>query len=282
MKVRLNIVSRWVLFALYLTALFTLPVAILGKYLGVGLGLVISATFLLLLQWKYEEKIFKKMNLQLLSAAESPELQNLVKELSRRLGLKAPRIAKLKSETLNIAAFGLRKRKTYLVLTEGLLSAANRPQLTALIGRELTAIWYGDCSLSSWFAQFLSLVESISSLPFSSQTNQRKKSHSFSQIIFQMFLVPFTLIPQHLLLGIRRSINLDLESLKLTQLPQELEESYRLLEASAARNSLRTHGSFSPLFLVPPTPVDPIAKLFFYPNLRINFKPTIEETREHT
>ncbi len=282
MKIAFNRFIRWGLFALYLTVLFTLPVTILGSYLGLGLGLTFSSLALFLLLFRGEEKVFKKLNLTHLSLAEAPEVHHLIKELSRRLNIPPPKIAKLKTESLNIGVFGLSRKKSVVILTEGLLKTMSRPQLSALLGRELTAIWYGDTFLSSWFSRFLAVIEQISLSHLLAKSSKGKRFYSLQWVLSQIIFLPIALIPQYLLLGIRRSTNLDLESLKLTQLPKDLAESYRLLEVSAPRNALRTPWSLSPLFLLPPTTLDPISKLIF--SEPYNSKPlaSLNKLRQYT
>jgi Zn-dependent protease with chaperone function len=260
----LNRYVRLGLFGLYLTVLFTLPVTLLGSYWGLVLGLLISILFLLSLSLGAEKKIFHLLKLTPLSVAEAPELQYTVKELSRRLQLQAPKIARLPSEALNIGVFGLRQKNCVLVLTDGLLKTAPREQLSALMARELTSIAFGDCMLSTWFSRFLSVLDLR--LPITAnpgKTLTAKSQYSILWLVKQMILLPLAIPPQYLLLGIRRNTNLDLNSLKISRLPRELEESYRLLEALAPRTSFKVPMSTCTLFLLPPTTTDPLSKFLF-------------------
>lgn len=258
-----NKYTLWGLFSLYVSLLFTLPFAILGNSFGLLLGMGLSACFLLALFSQAERKISHKLNLVPLSLAEAPEIYHAVKDYSRRLGIPPPQIEKLKSETLNLGVFGLTKKKSVLILTDGLLNTMTRAQISALIGRELTAIWHGDTCLATWFSRFLSLMEGVSVSKQHSKTLNRKHFYSLKWVVIQTILLPLALIPQYLLLTLRRTINLDLKSLKLTQLPQELAESYRLMEAMSSRTVFRSSLSTSPFFLLPPAPIDPLSKLLF-------------------
>lgn len=258
-----NKYTLWGLFALYVTLLFTLPFVILGNYLGLALGLGLSTFFLLGLFFKAESKTSHKLNLIPLSLAEAPEIYHAVKNYSSRLGIPPPKIEKLKSEALNLGVFGLTQKRSVLILTDGLLNTMTRAQISALIGRELTAIWHGDTCLATWFSRFLSLMEGLSISKQHSKTLNRKHFYSLKWVVVQTILLPLALVPQYLLLAIRRRTNLDLKSLKLTQLPQELAESYRLMEAMSSRSTFRSTLSTSPFFLLPPAPIDPLSKLLF-------------------
>jgi heat shock protein HtpX len=253
----------WCLFAIYVTLLFTLPFVILGSYLGLSLGLGLSACFLFTLFFRAEEKTSQKLNLVPLSLAEAPEIYHTVKNYSRRLGIPPPRIERLQTEALNIGVFGLSRRRSVLILTDGLLTTMTRAQISSLIGRELTAIWHGDTCLSTWFSRFLSLMEGLGVSQQPLKALNRKHSYSLRWVVVQTILLPLALLPQFLLLRIRRVNNLDLKSLKLTQLPQELAESFRLMEAMSSRLTFRITLSTTPFFLLPPAPTDPLSKLLF-------------------
>ncbi len=243
--------------------LFTFPVTILGRYAGLSFGCLLSVCFLSFLFFGSTQKISKKLNLEPLSVGESPEIHHAVKEFSRRLGLTPPKVTILRTPALNIGAFGLNKNRSTLIVTEGLLKTLSRAELTALIGRALCAIGYGDTLLVTWFSRFLAVLE-----PFSFSSNDRKSSHrnhfySLQWVLRQMVILPLALIPQYLLLNIRRSVNLDLKSINLTRLPKDLSESYRLLEAMLPRIACRVPFGTSPLFLTATTPADPLSQLLF-------------------
>lgn len=254
----LNIAVGWLLFALYLTLLCAIPFFILGNNWGGLIGITIAATILISLRFGAEKKVFARLSLKSLSIAESPETFHISEEFCRRLNIPEPQIAILKSDALNVGVFGLSRKHTLLILTDKLLTSVSRPQLAALIGRQLTAVYYGDTALSSWLVRFLSCLETLS-IP--SSFSKSKGLYSLRWVIARMIFLPLAILPEKFLLRIRHRINLDLESLKLTQLPTALAESYRLLEAASARNTLKAPASLSPIFLMPPQQSDPISKI---------------------
>ena len=243
--------------------LFTLPFTILGNIWGFGLGFMLAFLFLLAIYWRAEEKLSNRLGLVPISLAEEPEIHHTIKELSRRIGIVSPRLAKLRSEALNIGVFGLSNSRTTLIFTEGLLKTLSRSELCALIGRELTAVSYGDAFLSTWFSSFLNAIEVLSLSTKGSPYPHKKGNYSMNWVVRQMVFLPIAMVPQYLLLGIRKNINLDEVSLKLTKLPTALDESFRLLEAMAPRNTLKAPLSTAPLFLLPPVTMEPLSRLLF-------------------
>ncbi len=270
MKPLTHIYLIWSLFALYLTALFTFPVTILGSSLGLGIGLLVTFIFLLLLYFKAETSIAHKLNLTSMTEAEQPELYHIVRELSRRLQIPAPQLKRLNTKALTIGAYGLRKSKACIVISDGLLESISRGELSALLGREITAIWYGDTCLSTWFSRFLGALEILSFSRNIDRSFQLKRKYSLKWVLSQMVVLPLALIPKHLLLSVRRNVDLTRESIKLTHLSAELAESCRKLEANYQRKVFHTRLSLSPLFLISPVSMDPLSKLLFFDSFKTN------------
>ena len=277
-----NIYLNWLLFALYLVALFTFPITILGSYLGFALGATISLVFLFSLAIKAEEKIEAKLKLESLTVAEEPELYHTLNEFSRRLNIATPNLRLLKSEALTVGAYGLFRNSSYIIVSEGLLKAMNRPQMIALLARELTAIWYGDALLSTWLSRFFSALEFFSFQTQNRRTSHLKKRYSLNWVLSQIVFLPLALIPQFLLLRVRNQVNLSKESLKISHLPLELAESFRKIEASLHRKLFYAPLSLTPLFLVSPTSGDPISRLLFSEKLKQTLLNSLTEPAEQT
>jgi len=269
------------LFALYMVLFCCVPFVILGNPWGILLGFFGSVMLLFTLFYQADRKIFLQLSLEPLSRAEAPEIYHVLEKGCRRLNITEPSIARLKSEALNIGVFGLTQGRTFLIVTDGLLNKVNRSQLTALVGRELTSIYYGDSLLSSWLARFLGLLEKAS-LPSKTMSSKHRSFYSIRWVVTRMVFVPIAIIPETLLLKIRRKINLDMESIKLTRLPSELAESYRLIEASSARACLKAPVSLSPLFLASLHQSDPISKLIISHSSHSRLLDSIKELRQYS
>ena len=281
MKRSIKIILILLLFAVYVTLFCCIPFVILGNYWGILLGLFVSAMLLYTLYYQAERIFFSQLSLEPLTRAEAPELYHIIEQGCRRLKISEPSITRLKSDALNIGVFGLTQKRTFLIVTDGLLKTVTRTQLTALIGRELTSIYYGDSLLSSWFARFLGVLEHFSR---SSKTisSKQKSFYSIRWVMTRMIFLPIAIIPEALLLRVRRETNLDMESIKLTRLPTDLAECYRLIEASSARACLKAPASLSPLFLAPIHQSDPISKLIISHSSHSRLLNSIKELRYYS
>ncbi|MBM4317355.1 MAG: hypothetical protein FJ116_07725 [Deltaproteobacteria bacterium] len=258
-----NIWFSWGLFALYIFILFTFPITILGSYFGLIVGVVLSLAFLFFLFFGAKRAIESKLNLTPLTYAENPELHHSVLELSRRLSLPPLSLKLLKTEALTIGSYGLRKSDSHIILSQGLLNHMSRKELSALLARQLTAIWYGDTLLATWLSRLLFVLELVSFTKKTQRPNTVRSKYSLGWLVGQMIFMPLAMIPRYLLLSIRRHRNLNLESTKVSRLPAELAEALRKMEATAQRKVFHASLSMTPLFLNPPITQDPISKLLF-------------------
>lgn len=265
--------GRWSLFAAYLTVFTSFPLAILFEWTGLALGVSISASILLFMGVNAEKRIFIRLKLNELTIAEAPELYHTLGEYCRRLHLPTPRLAIMDSLALNIGSLGgsfggefgyNSKKKSYLILTTGLLKSCNRAEISALMGRELLSLHKGESALGTWLCQFLYFVEIVALRKSSPRTHQKLgRIYSFTLFLRQLCLLPLALFPKWLLMKASYSPELENAAAKLTQSPHALAEAYRQIKALSGRQVFRAPFNSRHLFLFPPPPQDPLARTLF-------------------
>lgn len=214
--------------------------------------------------------------------AEEPELNHALKELSRRLEMPVPSLKLIKTEAFTLGAYGLTKSRSSIIVSTGLIQNLNRTELVALLARELTAIWYGDTLLSTLLSRFLAAIEFFTLQHYVKRSNRSKRKYSFQWVILQLVFLPLALVPQFLLLRVRRKINLSKESIKVSHLPSELAEAFRKIEASRHRKSFFAPSSLAPLFLLPPYSEDPVSKLLFSELFKQSLLESLTQTVEQS
>jgi Zn-dependent protease with chaperone function len=251
---------RWILFALYLTLFFTFPLALLWDLTGVTLGALLAISFLFLTGYRGTERLAQRLRVAPLGAAEVPTVYAAVEEYCRRLKMDVPRLGIIETPAVNFAALGFSRRHYVLVLTRGALDLLSREELSALIGRQLVGLWYGDFFTESWLSQCLAMIDRV-------VAPEKTKGHSRRIYPYKLFLrrgllYPLTLFPSFLLKGSRDPGDLDMRCIRLTQKPRALAEGLRRLEALRDRIPCQFPFSTRHLFLVPPPSRDPLARLF--------------------
>ena len=262
-------IFRWFLFAAYTSSFFVVPLTILWELPGFVAGAVLSVSFLFLVGFQGTERIKKRLQVSDLNVAECPHLFSIVHEYCRRLEIPVPRLGVIENRALNLAVFGFSRKSAYLVVTTGVLhelygTSLARNSLAALVGRQLSAIWQEGFFCESWLSQFLSIMEkTIVTSARSGRGSISPRFHSLGLFLKQLVIYPLCLPPCMVLRSGASPSEIDFKSLQITQLPQPLAEGLRRLRARSDQVSFHALLSSRHLFLVPPQPRDPFARIFF-------------------
>jgi len=255
----LSLRLRWLVFVVYVAFFFVAPLAILFQLPGLIAGGALALAFLTLLRVRGVAPILKRMGATPLTTAQSTEIQSILKELSRRLRIPAPKAALISSSVPNVACCAFDRKHAYVILTAGALERLKREELSALLGRECCSIASGETFCKTWLAQFLAFFDRW----VTGKPKGFNHGYPFRVFLRQLLVYPLTLLPVRLLAGVRNSVQLDLASIGITRLPAALTEGLRTIEATSARNPLLVPFSTRHLFSVPPPSMDPIARVIF-------------------
>jgi heat shock protein HtpX len=108
------------------------------------LGLIL-AILLMLFQYAIGPSIVaSSTNLRYLQQGENPWLEGVVKDLSNKAGIPAPRLAIVQDPTPNAFVFGHTASNATLALHRGLLEELNEEEVQGVIGHELGHIKHRD------------------------------------------------------------------------------------------------------------------------------------------
>lgn len=254
---------HWFLFVVYFALFFAVPLAILWGGIGALFGVALSCVFLWFMGFRGNRRISARLNVKALTAAEAPVVSSIVNEYCRRLQMPVPKLGVIETPAMNIGMFGFSRQTAVLVFTRGTLEKLNRTGLAALIGRELSHLWFGDIFCDSWLSQFLSLLDRMLSPTRPKSAAQAKRFYPFRLFVRQAFLYPLALFPMTILKLSKDPSKLDLKSVRLTRRPQDLAEALRRLEAMQERTPFTVPFSTRHLFLVSPSAQDPLTRVFF-------------------
>lgn len=243
---------RWIGFVLYVGVIFCVPLVLLWKMTGFLVGLGATILFLYLIRVRGSARIAERLSVSKLTFAEAPHVHNLVIEYCRHLNLHTPKIGLIETPAINIALHGFSKHTATLSVTRGALDSLRKPELSALIGRQLTFLWQGEVAGQSWLSQFLSLLDIVVGSPKSEVSLSLRHSYPFALFVKQILLYPFTLVPTFLLKSRSNPNKIDLKAVRLTGKPEALAEGLRLLEALRERTSFNAPFSTLHLFLITP------------------------------
>lgn len=250
---------RWIIFAGYLAFFFCLPLAILWSRPGLAAGGLVTLAFLLVLSWRAESKTALRLGARPLTRAEAPELHALAAEHARRIGTAPPHLAVLPTSAIQTAAYGLTRRSATLAFSRGALDTLGREELSSLVARQVTFLYYPDVVLQTWLSRFLAVVE----WSLGGDARGQRQTYSFRVLLRRLFLYPLALVPVACLKGRTDPTRLDFEACRVGRHPMALTETYRKMEVSAQRRGSPVPLCTRHLFLLPPPTDDPLARVFF-------------------
>lgn len=189
---------------LNLLMLFTLTSSLLITYVVVSfIGFLLSLSltwrltmfvFFVLLQWYMAPRIVKgSLKFRYLEKDEIPWLQSMVDELSRKAGVRKPRIALLSSYEPNAFVYGRTPRNSTLVLHTGLVEGLSIEELKAVIGHELGHIRRYDCSIMTLASMGPIILQNLSHSLFHSaeESLDGKATSSVFAAIFYLIAIVF-------------------------------------------------------------------------------------------
>lgn len=254
---------RFGVFVLYVSCFFVVPLTILWADTGLITGAILAVSFLFGVGYQGTERIARRLKVRQISLAENPSLFGIVEEYCRRLKMPLPNLGVIETPAINVAAFGFSKKSTYLVMTSGAMLSLPRDTLAALVGRQLAYLWHPDIFCESWLSQFLAVMERLLAPATRAKGTLAPRFYPFRLFLKQILLYPLCLLPCYILKARVQPEVLDAQSLQITRLPQGLAEGLRLLQARAERTPFKVVFSARHLFLLPPSPRDPLARIFF-------------------
>lgn len=253
---------RRMAFLAYSAVLFALPFGFLASENGTCLGLVLFCLTALYVRLTAQKRMIRRLGLTPLYPALCPWLSSVLSEYTRKVGCHVPRVYLIPSPSLNAAVSSFSPKESFLIFTQGLLDNLDRAELEAITVRLIVELESSDIKNRSWLTQFLLLLERPTSMEFAGSRSHTRRFYPLGIFLRQLILYPLSWIPLNLLWKKRESSQLDSLATFYTQDKRSLSEGYRKMEAQRERTPLLCPLAFHSLFLVSPSSVDPIAKVF--------------------
>ena len=128
---------------------------------GILIFVVVFSILMSFISYWYSDKIVVKMHrARLIEKKTSPELYNVIENLTITAGLPMPKIYLIKEKQLNAFATGRNQKHAAVAVTEGLLEKLDKRELEGVIRHELSHINNRDMFLSTpiFFFSFFFLI----------------------------------------------------------------------------------------------------------------------------
>jgi heat shock protein HtpX len=147
-----------------LTALF----GALGGYIGGSGGMMVALLFAgvmnFVMYFGSAKMVLRMYRARIVTAAEAPELYEMVDRLRQRAGLPMPTVAIAPHEQPNAFATGRNREHAVVCVTEGILRVVGREELEGIIAHELAHIRNRDMLLQTFTATLAGAVSNLAHL----------------------------------------------------------------------------------------------------------------------
>ena len=136
-----------------LLTIMTVFILFIGQLLGGGQGMMLALIFaagMNFFSYWYSDKIVLRMyRAREASPQQSPELHDIVGQLTRQAGLPMPKLYVIPQETPNAFATGRNPKHAAVAVTQGLLDLMNREEVKGVLAHELAHVKNRDILIGS-------------------------------------------------------------------------------------------------------------------------------------
>ena len=248
-------------FTLFLLALlYSVFLAVLWKYTGSLVLLVVVGAGMVLFQYYVSEKlVLLSTGAREVSASEEPALHAIVERLAQIADLPKPRVAIMEVGTPNAFATGRSPKHAVIAVTRGLLRRLEPQELEAVLGHEMTHIKNRDMMVLTYASLFASVASFIVQIGmwtgFGIGEDDRDNNNGAAVVVFlvsaAVWAISFFLLRS---LSRYREYAADRGSVLLTGSPSTMRSALLKVSGTIQRipnSDLRAAQSMNAFFIVP-------------------------------
>ena len=197
-KLRLSMIATLAVIIGLSTLMFTVILSLVGSFSLLTLGVLVAGFNVL--QWLFAPYIIDALyRVKEVPEHENPKLHEIVRNLSKRSGLKTPRLMLAHIPIPNAFAYGSPIAGTRVAVTSGLLKTLDYDEIEAVLGHELGHLKHRDVQIMMFVSLLPALFYYLGySLMLSSMFEQREESSlapllGIGFMVFSWILNIFTL-----------------------------------------------------------------------------------------
>ena len=259
-----------------LLAVLTALVVWIGQMFGGPNGAVLALIFAGVMNffsyWFSDKIVLRMYGAQEISQNDDPELFDIVRELTVKDGLPMPRIYIIPEETPNAFATGRNPEHAAVAVTQGIRRILDRPELTGVLGHELSHVKHRDILVSSIAATLAGAISYLAHMAqwaaiFGGGSRDREEGggNMFS-LLFMMIVAPIAAMLIQMAVSRSREYMADEGGAKVTKDPLALASALRKLQMGVQNIPMQvsdaTATSTAHMFIVNPLSGGGIASLF--------------------
>ena len=247
----MNNVKVFVLLA-GLTALF----GAIGMYFGGQGGMLIALAFAGLMNFVMyfgsSKMVLRMYRARTVTAAEAPQLYEMVDRLRQRAGLPMPVVAIAPHAQPNAFATGRNPENSVVCVTEGIMGLLSKEELEGVIAHELAHIKNRDMLLQTVGATMAGAVSNIAQFGLFFGGGSDEDSPNPIAAILLMILAPIGAMLIQFAISRQREFKADAVGAEIAGRPLGLANALRKLEAGAKQIPMQVAPAAAPLAIVNP------------------------------
>ena len=247
-----------------LLGLLTVVLILLGGAIAGRTGLIIALFFSVILNFVsyfFSSSIIISMyGAKPITTQRSPELYNIVHELTTNARIPMPKLYYMDSPSPNAFATGRNPDNAAVVVTTGLLNILNTKEVRGVIAHELAHIKNRDILISCVASMIAGTITTIANFSFFFGSDNNR---GFISTLIFMILAPFAALLIQMAISRGREYIADETGAKISHDPNSLADALEKLSSEARRVPLlQASQTTSHMFIVKPLNKNTFANLF--------------------
>lgn len=232
---------------------------LIARRKGVVIALVVSLIMNFGSYWYSDTIVLGMYNAQPVTESQAPVLHGVVKTLSDKADIPAPKIYIIPDNTPNAFATGRDEDHAAVAVTSGILKILNRDELEGVIAHELSHIKHRDILIGTMAATIASAVVLLSrwTLFFGSGDDS-----GMLKTIAVAIIAPVAATLIQMAISRSREYEADAGAASVSGKPEALASALAKLSLSARRQPMDAHPSTAHMFIVNPLSGGTIMGLF--------------------
>jgi heat shock protein HtpX len=263
-----NVLKTTILLAA-LTGLFLVVGQILGGTSGMFIAFIFAVVMNFGAYWFSGSIALKMAGAHEVTAAQAPELYQLVEELATYARLPMPKVAVIDSPSPNAFATGRDSKHAVIAVTTGIMGILSRDELAGVLAHELGHVKNKDILVSSVAATIAGAISMLASMAqwalifggFGRSDDDGEGVNPFAALVM-MIIAPIAATIIHLAISRSREFGADATGAAIHGNPESLARALEKLDMATSMRPLPVNPSLAHLFIVNPLKGQSLAGLF--------------------
>lgn len=256
----------------FLMALLTVLVVMVGSYLGGQNGMIMAFLFAVVMNfgsyWFSDKIVLRMYKAQEISREDNPALFQMTEELAQRGGIPMPKLYVIPGDQPNAFATGRNPEHAAVAVTEGIMRVLSRDELRGVIGHELSHIKHRDILIGTIAATAAGAISMLANMAQwamifgGGQRSDDREGGSPLGAIAMMIVAPIAAMLIQMAISRSREFLADEGGAQMAGNPLSLAGALRKLDQRAKEIPMQASPATAHMFIVNPLSGGGMMKLF--------------------